>query len=74
MTCDTWCPLCDNRDQWGEIVVMKILITGPAGCLWHSIATALRRDGHDVRGLTRDATSKQAEALLAPAMVTSVIA
>jgi nucleoside-diphosphate-sugar epimerase len=42
---------------------MKILVTGAAGYAGSRIATALRREGHTVVGMTRDTNSPRARAL-----------
>ena len=43
---------------------MRILVTGATGYAGQHIAAALRRDGHRVRGLTRDAGSPRAQRLV----------
>ncbi|MFI5931078.1 NAD-dependent epimerase/dehydratase family protein [Actinoplanes sp. NPDC051494] len=44
---------------------MKVLVIGATGYAGHRIATALRRRGHDVTGLTRDLAGAGARALAA---------
>lgn len=44
---------------------MKVLVLGATGYAGFHIAQALRRDGHTVLGLTRDATSARARELVA---------
>jgi nucleoside-diphosphate-sugar epimerase len=54
--------LAQGSFHW-EIAV-KILVTGATGYAGRHIATALRREGHTILGLTRDVDSPRAQALL----------